>query len=171
MPTIFLGIGSNLNRERHICSGLDMLYEILGGLKLSSVYESDAVGFSGRPFYNLVAAAETNIGLGQLTELIKAVEDKNGRDRTLPKFSSRTLDIDVLLFGECSGCHDGTELPRPEILEFAHVLCPLAEIAGDRLMPGTNISFASLWQQYDKSRQDIWPVDFEWQGRKISIGR
>ncbi len=168
MTSVFLGIGSNQERTRHICSGLDMLYEQMGELVLSSVYESEAVGFRGKPFYNLVVRVETSIGLGELTGLIKAVEDKNGRDRSGPKFSSRTLDIDVLLFGDCAGLCEGIELPRPEILEYAHVLCPLAEVAGDWQMPGSASNYSELWRTYDKSRQSIWPVDFEWQGRKIS---
>lgn len=168
MRKILLGIGSNLDRERHIHSGLDLLREQLGELTISSVYESEAVGFSGQPFYNLVVAVDSAIELKPLTELLKAVEDRNGRDRAVPKYSSRTLDIDVLLFGNYHGHQEGVTLPRPEIVEYAHVLCPLAEVAGDLVMPGTDDSYAQLWRRYDKARQLIWPVDFEWRGRRIS---
>lgn len=168
MPRVFLGIGSNIDRYRHIDAALSMLTQALGTLHVSSVYESDAVGFSGNPFLNLVVGCTTSLHLSELIHLLKTVEDKNGRVRTGPKFSDRTLDIDVLIYGNCVGRHAGILLPRPEILEQAHVLRPLAEIAEDLHLPGSEHCCGALWQAYDKSRQPLHRVDFDWQGHSIS---
>lgn len=168
MPLIYLGIGSNVERTLHITSGLDMLTDALGEMSISSVYESAAVGFDGDPFYNLVVGVDAAIELAKLNKLLKTIEDVNGRDRTGPKFSARTLDIDVLTYGDNVGQHEGVLLPRAEITQNAHVLLPMSEIAGHLKLPGTEHSYGSLWENYDKTRQKLWKVDFEWRGRKIS---
>lgn len=168
MPLIYLGIGSNMDRTRHIVSGLDMLSDALGEMIISSVYESAAVGFDGDPFYNLAVGVESTMELAQLKTLLKTIEDMNGRDRAGPKFSARTLDIDVLTYGDLVGRYEGVLLPRAEITQNAHVLLPMAEIAGELKLPGTDQSYRALWEDYDKTRQQLWTVDFEWRGRKIS---
>src|SRR5690606_19935199 len=99
MVTLYLSLGSNVAREFHICAALDALAERFGPLRISSVYESEAVGFAGEAFYNLVVGLETDLGLASLVAFLKQLEDANGRDRSQPKFSARTLDIDVLLYG------------------------------------------------------------------------
>lgn len=171
MPEVFLGIGSNIERHKHICCALDMLADALGDLTVSSVYESDAVGFNGSPFYNLVVGVETELSLAELIQLIKRVEDVNGRDRSGPKFSPRTLDIDVLLYGERAGLYEGILLPRAEIVEYAHVLLPLAEIAAERMLPGVDRRCGEIWRDYDKTRQSLVAVDFVWRGHSISQAR
>ncbi|MCF7981827.1 MAG: 2-amino-4-hydroxy-6-hydroxymethyldihydropteridine diphosphokinase [Pseudomonadales bacterium] len=168
MPKVFLGIGSNIQRHRHICAALEMLTDLLGELSISSVYESAAVGFKGAPFYNLVVGVDTEIPLANLIQLIKQVEDQNGRDRNSPKFSARTLDVDVLTYGDCVGVYEGILLPRTEIVEQAHVLLPLSEIAAKELLPGSGKCCFDLWREYDKSRQALWKVDFTWRGKVIS---
>lgn len=157
-----------MERHKHICCALDMLSEALGELCISSVYESEAVGFSGAPFFNLAVGADSGMPLGKLIQLIKNVEDCNGRNRSGPKFSSRTLDIDVLTYGGYTGIHEGIMLPREETIEYAHVLLPLAEIAGVLELPGTGKSCATWWREYDKTRQQLQVVDFIWRGRRIS---
>ena len=168
MPKVFLGIGSNVQRHQHICCALDMLTESLGKLSISSVYESAAVGFNGDDFYNLVVGVETPLPLNQLIQLIKQVEDQNGRDRSGPKFSARTLDIDVLTYGDCVGVYEGVLLPRKEVVEQAHVLLPLTEIAADQVLPGSGKRCIDLWRDYDKARQALWKVDFVWRDQLIS---
>jgi len=169
MAKVFLGIGSNINRHQHICDALDRLSLALGDLRISSIYESEAVGFSGAPFYNLAIGAESDLPLKRLVRLLKEVEDRNGRRRNGAKFSSRTLDIDVLTYGTLTGVHEGIVLPRQETLEYAHVLLPLAEIAGDLELPGSGQSCAELWRQHDKSRQWLRVGDFVWQERQLSV--
>ncbi|NVK39872.1 MAG: 2-amino-4-hydroxy-6-hydroxymethyldihydropteridine diphosphokinase [Oceanospirillaceae bacterium] len=168
MAQVYVGIGSNIERERHVLAALDELADAFGELAISTVFESEAVGFDGSPFYNLVAGFETALSVGELSRTLKAIEDRNGRCRQGPKFSGRTLDIDILTYDALSGPVDGVELPRAEILKNAFVLQPLAEIAPDTLHPEKGLSYAELWQAYDKTKQSLWPVDFVWRGEVIS---
>ncbi len=168
MARVYVSIGSNIERERNIAAGLDGLAESFGELTLSSVFESEAVGFAGDHFYNLVAGFETGLPVGELSRELKAIEDRNGRCRQGPKFSGRTLDIDILTYDDRCGRIDGVELPRAEILFNAFVLQPLAEIAPDELHPVSGISYVDLWQAYDKQKQRLWAVDFSWQGCAFS---
>lgn len=168
MARVYVSIGSNIERERNIAAGLDGLAQSFGELTLSTVFESEAVGFAGDHFYNLVAGFETTLAVGDLSRELKAIEDRNGRCRQGPKFSGRTLDIDILTYDDVCGLVDGVELPRAEILFNAFVLQPLAEIAPQGLHPVSGQSYASLWQQYDKQKQRLWAVDFTWRGRLFS---
>jgi len=167
MTDIFLGLGSNTDKHRNLCAGLDALALSFGELKISSVYESLPVGFDGRNFYNLVVAAKTELALDELSRRLKHIEDANGRLRDGPKFSPRTLDIDILTYGEATGKFGDIELPRDEILFNAFVLKPLAEIAPDALLPGTKTRYATLWQN-TSIEQQLWPVSFIWQGQELT---
>lgn len=167
MTRVYLSIGSNVDREHHIQAALDGLAGSFGTLEISSVYESEAVGFDGEPFYNLVVGIETTLPVGELSRLLKDLEDANGRRRDLPRFSARTLDLDILTYGEAVGEQDGVSLPRGEILKNAFVLRPLAEIAGDEMHPQTGERYADLWARYDRA-QRLWVVPFDWRGTSIS---
>lgn len=162
MTQVFLSLGSNIDRERHIRAGLDALAAQFGELQISRVFESVAVGFEGDNFYNLVVGIQTDLPVGQLALCLRGIEDANGRLRSGPKFSARTLDIDILTYGDLSGTVDGVKLPRAEIEKNAFVLQPLAELAPDIVHPLTGKTFARMWAEYDKTKQKLWPVDFSW---------
>lgn len=165
--TVYISIGSNIERERHITAALDALAAEFGTLVISSVYESEAVGFDGENFLNLVVAVRTETSVTALSRLFKRLEADNGRRRDVPKFSARTLDLDILTYNDRTGVVDGIELPRGEILKNAFVLLPLAEIAPKEVHPLTGQTYAELWQAYDRA-QKLWAVPFNWQGRAIS---
>jgi len=168
MTTVYLSLGSNIERKRNIVAALDALAENFGALVVSTVYESEAVGFKGDNFYNLVVAIQTQLSVGELSNCLKSIEDKNGRTRLGPKFSGRTLDIDILTYDFLLGEVDGVELPRDEITKNAFVLCPMAEIAGLELHPELKQCYKDLWQVYDRKSQNLWPVDFIWRDEIIS---
>ncbi|ALO47373.1 2-amino-4-hydroxy-6-hydroxymethyldihydropteridine diphosphokinase [Pseudohongiella spirulinae] len=168
MTQLTLSLGSNQNADYHIRQALTGLQRLFGPLTLSSVFESEAVGFDGSNFLNMVVAADTTMPLKDISHSIKALEDANGRRRDVPRFSARTLDIDILTFGDLQGEHCGMTLPRPEITRNAFVLWPMAQICGDRTDPHSGKTYQGLWQAYDKSCQRLWPVDFSWQGQQIS---
>lgn len=171
MISVYLSLGSNLDRHKHILAGLDALENLCGDLVISSVYESKSVGFNGSNFFNLVVGVHTELGLADLSEALKRIEDDNGRVRSGPKFSPRTLDIDILTYGNFVGRDAGIELPRAEISKNAFVLLPLAQIAAEVVHPELQKTYANLWAAYDKSSQALWAIEFEWRGKKISVAQ
>lgn len=169
MAAVFLGIGSNIERERYITAGLDALCSVFGQLALSSVYDSPAVGFVGQPFLNLVAAATTDLPLATLAERLRHIEVEHGRPANATRFSPRHLDIDILTYDDLVGTFGGVTLPRDEILEHAFVLRPLAELSPEALHPQLKRSYGDLWDAFDRTTQPLAKVDFSWRGRPISV--
>jgi 2-amino-4-hydroxy-6-hydroxymethyldihydropteridine diphosphokinase len=163
MALVYLSLGSNIDREHHISAALDALADCFGSLEISTVYESVAVGFEGDSFYNLVVGINSDLPVGEITKVLKHIEDRNGRDRSAPKFGPRSLDIDILTVDDLVGEIDGIKLPRSEVLKNAFVLQPLAELACDMTHPLTQKSIGQHWQEFDKTSQDLWPVKFDWQ--------
>jgi 2-amino-4-hydroxy-6-hydroxymethyldihydropteridine diphosphokinase len=161
---VYLSLGSNIERQENIKKCLDTLADRYGQLCISSVFESESVGFRGDPFLNLVVGIRTAQAIGELSSTLKQIEYDQGRTRHESKFSGRTLDIDILLFNNLCGEFDGIQLPRPEITANAYVLWPLAEIAGELVLPGTQSRIAELWDNFDKSKQQLHPVSFVWTG-------
>ena len=160
MATIYISLGSNIDREKNTRAGVEALERAFGELNLSSVYESEAVGFEGDAFYNMVIACDSNIPVHETNQILRDIENANDRDRSGPKFSSRTLDLDLLLYDDLILDEQGLKLPRGEILTNAFVLWPLAEIAPHLKHPETGVSYADIWSAFDKSKQDLKPIDF-----------
>jgi 2-amino-4-hydroxy-6-hydroxymethyldihydropteridine diphosphokinase len=165
LTRIFLGLGSNIDREKHLCAGLDALAGFLTDLSCSAVFESHPVGIKSGPFLNLVVSALTDLPLMELDRRLKFIEADNGR--YAPDRKGLPLDIDVLLYDEHVGNFDGLVLPRAEILKNAFVLWPLSLIAPERLHPGVGIAFAQLWAEAQIDQQ-LWPVKFEWRGEPLT---
>lgn len=160
MPRIWLSLGSNQAREPSLRGAVRMLREAFGPLVLSAVYESDAVGFAGEPFLNLVAGADTDWPVEAVQQRLRAIEDAHGRVRGGDRFGPRTLDIDLLVYGDL--VRREADLPRDDIRRHAFVLGPLAEVAPDELHPVLGRSYAALWAAFDQSLQPLRRVDFEW---------
>lgn len=158
---VSLSLGSNIDRYRHINAGLQALEQVFGSVLCSPVYESAAVGFDGSPFLNLVAIIETDKALPELVAVLKQIEDDHGRDRSSPKFSARTLDIDVVTYGDAHGQVDGIELPRDELFKHRFVSQPLADIWPERQVPGRNTTFAEENAKLKVQPGDITAVPFE----------
>lgn len=162
MATIYISIGSNQDAERQIRYGLKQLGYYFSDLKLSRVYESEAVGFEGDNFLNLVASARTQMTISQVDRAFKQIEKDAGRVRGEAKFSNRTLDIDLLLYDDIV-CDKPIRLPRGEVLYHAFVLQPLAEIAPDLKHPVEDETYQQLWQKFSKKEeQKLWPINFDW---------
>lgn len=161
MARIYISLGSNIEREANTREGVKALRGRFGELQLSAVYESEAVGFEGDAFYNMVIACEVNEDVHSANRALREIEDANGRDRSGPKFSSRTLDLDLLLYDDLVIDELGLKLPREEILHNAFVLWPLAEIAPELTHPEAGKTYAELWQAFDKSRENLKPIAFE----------
>lgn len=154
---VYLGIGSNIDATNNILKAKQVLIDCFENVRFSRTFESEAVGFKGDNFLNLVAQMTTEKPLESFIAQLKQIEDKLGRQRGGAKFSARHIDIDILLYGDLI-CESPIQLPRDEILKNAYVLWPLAELAPDLLDPLSKQSYASLWQHFDKSKQTLFPI-------------
>lgn len=164
MAQIYISLGSNVNRQENVENALNALTLLLGPLTLSSLFESEAVGFDGTPFYNMVIGAITDVSLADLSQALKTIEFDNGRRPQAKKFSPRTLDLDLLLYDDVIA-QQPAQIPRDEITENAFVLWPLAEIAGSLVHPVVGKSYDKLWQQYDKNKQKLYVVPLIWSNK------
>jgi 2-amino-4-hydroxy-6-hydroxymethyldihydropteridine diphosphokinase len=159
MSVVALSIGSNINPRTNLRQAIAALRSLFGDIVTSSVYESEAVGFNGDNFLNMVALINVDDSLCDLTSKLKALEDIQGRDRNTAKFSGRTLDIDVLTYDDYEGEVAGIVLPRPEITENAFVLLPLSEVLPESCHLKLNKTYAQLWSEYDKTKQNLWKIE------------
>ena len=159
MAQVYVSIGSNIERRKHVASALQLLADEFGPLLQSPVYECPAVGFESAPFYNLVVGFETALGPGAVRDSLHAIEERNGRDRTA-RLGARTLDLDILLYDDLVMNVDGVVLPRDDITRYAFVLGPLAEIAGSLRHPVSGKRFAELWAEFADDSQELRRVDW-----------
>ncbi|MGD8570137.1 MAG: 2-amino-4-hydroxy-6-hydroxymethyldihydropteridine diphosphokinase [Gammaproteobacteria bacterium] len=165
MPKVYVSVGSNIDRDAMIRSCVISLENIFSNLLKSSVYESIAVGFEGDNFYNLVVGFDAD-DPHEVMDILHDIEQQHGRSRGQKKFSARTLDLDLLLFGQLDLHDQGLDVPRQEILHYAFVLGPLAELAPQEVHPLLQKTFAQLWSEYcvdhPTEADSIWPVSFPW---------
>jgi len=126
------------------------------------VYESEAVGFDGDNFLNMVVGLDTDEEVHTVVQTLREIEDRHGRIRSGPRFSARTLDLDLLLYDDLVVKEDALDLPRGEITQNAFVLWPLAEIAPEIMHPVEQQPMAALWQDFNKESQKLWPITIDW---------
>jgi 2-amino-4-hydroxy-6-hydroxymethyldihydropteridine diphosphokinase len=154
MAVAYLSLGSNIEPEKHLRAAIRALRERFGEVRLSPMYRTAAVGFDGDDFLNAAARIETDLDPLALDAWLHALEDAHARDRSGPRFSSRTLDIDLLLHDDTvlrGPCH--LELPRAELETQAFVLKPMVDIAPDLVHPVRRIALRELYAALaDKGR-------------------
>ena len=124
MMQYFLSLGSNINAEANIIFAIEQLNKILANTKFSSIHKTKAEGFEGDDFLNLVVAGESELNFDQLNQKLKDIENQSGRKRDVPKFSARTLDIDIVLQID----DDEIIYESDEIEKYSFVSEPLKEV-------------------------------------------
>ena len=145
MARVYVSLGSNVDRENRLRQAMVLLRERFGDIELSPVYDSVAVGFVGSNFLNLVAGFDTELEAEAVAVAFHDIENQLGRDRSLPKFASRSIDLDILIYDDLILNTPDISVPRPEILVNAFVLKPLQDIAPHHLHPETGRSFSAHW--------------------------
>ncbi len=147
----YISIGSNIDKEIYIPASIKALSQLFGELIISSVYSSESVGFTGDSFYNLVVGFSSELTVKEVAKHLRNIELANGRTQESQKFSSRTLDLDLLLYDDLIINDGRLQIPRDEIQSYAFVLEPLAEVAPTLRHPVNGLSYAELWDRFDKS--------------------
>ena len=161
--TAYLCLGSNICPEENIRFAVQQLKKDFDDVNISNLYKTSAVGFEGDDFLNLAISIQTDLGLGALLRYTDALEKGAGRVRVCRgHFDSRTLDVDVVMFGDLTGEHKGRHWPSEDIQDNAHVLLPMSEIAGNCMHPEFGVKFAQLWKEFDKGNQNLKQVAQTW---------
>jgi 2-amino-4-hydroxy-6-hydroxymethyldihydropteridine diphosphokinase len=159
---VYLSLGSNLQPQRHLPAALDELQARFGELAVSPAYRSRAVGFDGPDFVNLAVGLDTDLPPEALNDWLHALEDRHGRRRDVPRYADRTLDVDIVLFGDRVIEGPGhLQVPRGE-LRHAFVLRPLADIAPDARHPLDGRRMADLWAAFPQASEPLEPEPLPW---------
>ena len=165
MPRVYVSVGSNVEPEANVRRAMVLLEERFGPVIASPIYESPPVGFEGDNFLNLVVAFDSEEGADGVHDALRHMEEQAGRRRDGPKFTDRRLDLDLLLYGDEVRHGGDLELPRDEILKYAFMLRPLADIAPDLRHPELGRTYGELWAAFHDPEQDLWPVTLGEEGR------
>jgi 2-amino-4-hydroxy-6-hydroxymethyldihydropteridine diphosphokinase len=148
-PTVVaIALGSNLgDRAAHLAFALDRLHPVLDQLRISTFVNTEPVGVGSQPtFLNAAAVGHVTLGPRDLLEVLLAIERARGRERPFPN-APRTLDLDLILYGEAIISQPGLTIPHPRFRERAFVLGPLVEIAADLRDPVTGRTVGELWER------------------------
>jgi 2-amino-4-hydroxy-6-hydroxymethyldihydropteridine diphosphokinase len=149
---VHVAIGTNIARRKNVTSALDSLTECFGSLVISKVYETRAIGSSGRNFYNLVVGFDCRDSAPRINATLKAIEAQHGRSPENAATHSGILDLDLLTYDSQIIETNELSLPRSEIGRAAYVLRPLVDVTPDSLDPISNMTYAALWDAFaDKS--------------------
>jgi 2-amino-4-hydroxy-6-hydroxymethyldihydropteridine diphosphokinase len=155
MPEVYLAAGSNVDPERHMQQAVAELAREFPGVRFSSWYRNRAVGFEGDDFINLVAGFATPLMVHGVVERLHAIEGRCGRPRDAPRWAPRSMDLDVLLYGDLQCEEPGLRLPRPDLLKRAYMLGPLAELAPEVVHPTAGLTIGELWRRFDRDAHPL----------------
>ena len=165
MPAVYVGAGSNVAPERNLTRAVAQLAHEFPGARFSPWYRNRAVGFDGEDFINLVAAFDTDLPLRAVLAKLHAIEALCGREPDAPRWAARSMDLDVLLYGDLVCDEPGLKLPRPDLLKRAYMLGPLAALAPEVVHPTAQLTIGELWRRFDRAGHPLEPVPAARPGR------
>lgn len=159
MPDVFVAAGSNVQPEINLRQALDALERIYAPLTISPAYRNPAVGFAGEDFINLVVRFTTADSLVDVRRKLQSVEALCGRAPDAPKWAPRSMDLDILLYGEIVSDEPGYLLPRPDLVKRPYMLKPMADIAPDRVHPVLRRTMRELWEAFEQGGHEMREVE------------
>ena len=159
MTDVYVAAGSNVDPVNHLRMAVDALRQAYPSLRVSPAYRNKAVGFTGDDFINLVAGFSTNDPVARVREQLQAIETLCGRPPLAPKWAARSMDLDILLFGQLISTEPGFVIPRPDLLRRPYMLKPMADIAPDVVHPQLQKSMRELWESFDSAGHEMQAFD------------
>ncbi len=159
MPAVYVAVGSNVEPERNLALATRELRREFPDVEFSPWYRNRAVGFEGADFINFVAGFTTTLPIESVLARLHAIEVLCGRPRDAPRWAPRTMDLDVLLYGDLVCDTPRLKLPRPDLLKRAFMLGPLAALAPELVHPTEKLTIGELWQRFDRAAHPMIEVE------------
>jgi 2-amino-4-hydroxy-6-hydroxymethyldihydropteridine diphosphokinase len=159
MPRVFVAAGSNVEPEKNLALATREMRRSFPDLRLSPWYRNKAVGFAGADFINYVAGFSTERSVHEVVARLREIEELCGRPRGAPKYEPRSMDLDILLYGDLVHEEPGLKLPRPDLLKRPFMLGPMADVAPELMHPTLNATMGELWERFDQAAHPMTRVE------------
>jgi len=159
VPTVYVAAGSNVEPRHYLALASRELCREFPDVRFSPWYQNKAVGFEGDDFINFVAGFATELPLEEVLPRLHAIETLCGRPRGAPRWAPRSMDLDMLLYGDLVRDEPKLKLPRPDLLKRAFMLGPLVDLAPDLVHPTLKLTIAALWEQFDRAAHPLVRVE------------
>lgn len=155
MTAVYVAAGSNVEPQKYLSRALRAMAAAYGPLTLSPAYRNQAVGFSGEDFINLVVGFHTEHSATEVRQQLQKIEAACDRPPGAAKWAPRTMDLDILLFGDLVSDEPGLIIPRPDLLKRPYMLKPMADIAPDVRHPTLGKTMRELWDAFDSGEHSM----------------
>ena len=159
MTDVFVAAGSNVEPHKSLRAALTALKQIYRPLRISPAYRNQAVGFAGDDFINLVVGFGTDDPVTYVRQQLQRIEALCGRPPGAPKWAPRTMDLDILLYGDQVSSESGLVLPRPDLLRRSYMLKPMVDIAPQVMHPVLHRTMRELWEAFDAAGHEMTQID------------
>jgi len=159
---VLVAAGSNVEPRANLRRALDALARHYPRLRCSGAYRNRAVGFEGEDFINLVVGFDTDDDVHTVIDRLHEAESLCGRARNAPKWAPRSMDLDILLYGDRVCDEPGLVLPRPDLVRRTYMLGPAAEIAADTVHPTLGVTLGELWRNFTQVEHPLVAVELGW---------
>lgn len=149
MTIAYVGVGTNIDRDKHAKAAWLELQSLGSNLRCSSIYHCEPVGFDSHPFYNFVIELDTLLSLTEFSQQLRKIEIKYGRAKDAHKLQDRNLDLDIVLFGDVVSSQK-PQLPRSDIFKYPFVTQPLYDLCPARVIPQDGRTVSEIWQKMEQ---------------------
>jgi len=155
VPEVYVAAGSNVEPERNLALASRELCREFPDVRFSPWYRNQAVGFEGDDFINFVAGFTTDLPIEVVLPRLHAIETLCGRPRGAPRWAPRSMDLDMLLYGDLIRDEPKLKLPRPDLMKRAFMLGPLADLAPELVHPILKATIGELWARFDRAAHPL----------------
>ena len=152
---VYVAAGSNVDAERNLQLAAAAMAREFAPVRFSPAYRNTAVGFEGEDFVNFVMGFRTSLGVHEVIDRLQHIEALCGRSRDAPKWAPRSMDLDILLFGDRVCDEPGLVLPRPDLVRRPYMLGPMADLAPGVLHPTLGVTIGELWARFDRDAHPL----------------